>query len=329
MATSKVAEIVVERLIKKINEQKRLPWQKPYIQPCINWFSRTEYRGINRVLLGGGEFITPNQLKKYNEQHKTKFWFDKGTPYEIVVFYSKTEKKLDKDKAEEIRKNGISAKDVGKIFEDADGNLVRRSWILKYYMVYNIEHIVDRETGAKLEPHLGVSIIEKHTTAEEIINKYTSGSGVKIFEDSKDCPYYTHVTDSVHTPLKKYFKGSEEYYRVVFHELTHSTGIESRLNRECFKKYHQGRKERSKEELIAEMGAILLASECGFKDEHLDDNSDVYISSWCSWMKDNPNEVLNGMLASEKAKQLILDGGVLPTSDEAELTETKIPDSKN
>lgn len=323
MAVSKVAEIVTDRLIRKIQEQKRLPWQRPYVQPCINWYSRSEYRGINRLLLGGGEYITPNQLKKMNEEKGTNFWFEKGTPSEIVVFYSPTEKKLDKDKAEEIRRDGMTGKDIGKIIEK-DGELYRRSWILKYYTVYDITYIKDRKTGEGLEPRIGRTIIEEHSDAKNLIDNYCSKTGVKIFDDSHDCPYYTHVTDSVHTPKKHYFKSSEAYYRVLFHELVHSTGIESRLARECFKKYHQGKKERSKEELVAEVGAVLLASECGFTEEHLDDNSDSYITGWCSWMKDNPNELLNGMLAAEKAKTFVLDGGLSNTGDDGAMSESKL-----
>lgn len=323
MAVSKVAEIVTDRLIRKINEQKRLPWQKPYIQACINWYSKTEYRGINRMILGGGEYITANQLKKYNEDKKTNFWFDKGTESEIVVFYSPTEKKLDAEKAEEIRRDGISTRDTGKIFEK-DGVLYRRSWVLKYYTVYEIGKIYDRKTGEKLVPRLGNTIIEEHLGAENVINSYCKNTGVTIHEDSKDCPYYTEKRDSIHTPLKRNFAGTEAYYRVVFHELIHSTGIVSRLDRECFKKYHQGTKERSKEELIAEVGAVLLASECGFREDYLDDNSDSYITSWCAWMKDNQNELLNGMLAAEKAKTFILDGGLKVSDDASAMSESKI-----
>lgn len=323
MAVSKVAEIVTDRLIRKINEQKRLPWQKPYVEPCINWYSKTEYKGVNRLLLGGGEYITANQLKKYNEAKGTNFWFDKGTESEIVVFYSPTEKKLDDEKAEEIRRDGISTRDTGKIFEK-DGVLYRRSWVLKYYTVYEIGKIYDRKTNEKLEPRLGNTIIEEHVGAEELINTYCKGTGVTIHEDSKDCPYYTERRDSVHTPLKRNFRSSEAYYRVLFHELIHSTGIATRLDRECFKKYQQGTKERSKEELIAEVGAVLLASECGFREEHLDDNSDAYVSGWCAWMKDNPNELLNGMLSAEKAKAFIMDGGKKVVDDDSAMSESKI-----
>ena len=50
--------------------------------------------------------------------------------------------------------------------------------------------------------------------------------------------------DTVYLPEMKHFNSSESFYRVLFHELAHSTGVE-RLNRECFKKYHNKIEERS------------------------------------------------------------------------------------
>ena len=38
-------------------------------------------------------------------------------------------------------------------------------------------------------------------------------------------------TDTVHVPRRNTFTSSEAFYSVLFHELTHSTGHEGRLNR--------------------------------------------------------------------------------------------------
>lgn len=310
-----VADIVVERLIDKIENEGRLPWHKPFVAPCMNWYSKTEYRGINKVLLAGGEYITPNQLKKYNEANDTNFWFEKGTPYEIVVFYSKTEKKLSDKEVEDIRVNGIPSKLVGKIFEDSNGNLVRRSWLLRYYRVYNICYIKDKE-GNKLPPKIGNGVVEVYSDAESVISNYCNASGVNVSYDGRDGAYYSERDDSVHLPLKSNFDNTEAYYRVLFHELTHSTGVSKRLARQCFEKYHSGKEERGREELIAEMGGLLLASECGFReDTFLANNSLNYVQGWVSWMKGNPQEVLTGMLQAEKAKNYILSGGVLDTDE--------------
>lgn len=348
-----VADIVIERLIKKIQEEKRMPWHKPFQSACMNWFSNREYMGINKLLLDGGEYITPNQIKSYNESKKTNFWFESGTPSEIVVFYSKIEKKISDKEAQNILKqpNGF------RIVRPTQDGWVRTTWLLRYYRVYNIRYIrnITNETlkekpefkdgiykkreittkkgikklleldGSgnpilkegviesdfeKLVPKLGDTIIEEHTPADQIVSKYISETGVGLRESGSGA-YYTESTDSVYLQKKGTFKSTEAYYRVLFHELIHSTGIEKRLNRACFKLYHEGRKERSKEELVAEIGGLLLASEAGFReDTEWADNSLEYVAGWCEWMKDNKNEVLNGMLMAEKAKNYILSGGL-------------------
>lgn len=302
-----VQEIVVERLIKKIQEEKILPWHKPFKEPCMNWYSKREYMGINKLLLSGGEYITPNQLKAYNEKHGTSFWFEKGTPWEIVVFYNRHDKKITPELAQQIMNN---EKDYRKNrLVQIEGEFFLRYWFLRYYRVYNIKYIKDKE-GNTLTPHIGNTVIEEFTPADQIVEKYIKATGVQIQESNKGA-YYLESKDSVFLPRKEYFDCTEAYYRTLFHELIHSTGIKTRLNRECFYKYHAGSRERSKEELIAEVGSLLLASEAGFREETFwFDNSLEYVAGWCSWMRDNKAEVINGMLAAEKAKNYILSRGV-------------------
>lgn len=305
-----VADIVVDRLITKIENEGRLPWYKPFIAPCMNWYSKTEYRGINKVLLNGGEYITLNQLKKYNEDKKVDYWFEKGTPYEIVVFYSKVNKKLSDTEISDIRKNGVPSKLVGNIFTDSGGEMARRSWLLRYYRVYNISYIKNKE-GEALPSKIGNSVIERYTDADKIVSCYTRASGVAVAHNASSA-YYTETDDSVHLPLPDYFNSTEAYYRVLFHELIHSTGTAYRLSRQCFEQYQSNKEERGKEELIAEMGGLLLASEAGFRENTLlADNSLNYVQGWVGWMKGNPKEVLAGMLQAEKAKNYILSGGVM------------------
>ncbi len=295
-----VAQIIVDRLIAKIKADKRLPWQKPFVSSSMNWFSKTEYRGVNRLLLDGGEYITPNQLKQHNEKTKSNFWFKAGTPYDIVVFYSVKDYPATPEEVARVKKGA-------KGYVWIDGVLYRRVWILRYYRVYNIEHI-STPSGEKLIPRMGNTIVEKFTPADDIANKYLKVSGVRLHHDGAGNCYYTVRDDSVHMSSLGSFHSTEGYYRVLFHELVHSTGVEKRLHRSCFTDYRE-RAERSREELIAEIGGLLLASEAGFReDTKLGENSDSYIVSWISWMKESVNEVVNGMLAAEKAKTYILNG---------------------
>ena len=310
-----VEEIVVERLVQRINEEGRLPWQKPFHAATMNWYSEREYRGINKILLVGGEYITVKQLQEYNKKKKTNFWFEAGTPYEIAVFYTRSERRISQKEADRIIQAGYGHK-----VKQTPTGYVSESFILRYYRVYNINYIKDKE-GNKLEPKLGKTLHETFTPADDIINFYTKESGVMVDHTSQDGAYYTHLFDKVVVPQPKYFASSEAYYRVVFHELIHSTGVEKRLNRPCFKQYHEAKVERSKEELIAEIGGLLLASEAGFSDDsQWADNSINYVANWCAWMKENPKEVLSGLSGAEKAKNYITSGG----KDTSEFTDVSI-----
>lgn len=311
-----VAEIVTDRLIKKIEEEGKVFWDKPFIEPCMNWYSEVEYSGINKFLLQGGEYITPNQLKKYNEANKTNYWFDKGTPSEIVVYTEMRTKELTEKEKEALEEGKLMTR--AKIIE-RDGVLYKAGYIRKYYVVYNIKYIKDKE-GNYLPTKLGRDIEEVYEDVEEVVANYTKRSKVKVEEGVIEGKAF-YVDDRVNVPSRKYFKSDESFYRTLFHELAHSTGEAYRLDRQCFKKYHDEIEERGREELVAEVCSVLLATECGFKNGGLEENSLNYVKNWVSWMKGHPEEVVIGLYEAEKAKKYILEG--LVESDE-KLSDTKI-----
>jgi antirestriction protein ArdC len=351
-----VKDIVVDRLLQKINEEGRLPWEKPFQSSSMNWYSKTEYRGINKILLDGGEYITPNQLKEHNEKNKVNYWFESGSPSNIVVFYSVSKRKITEKEAEKGKKDSY----LKSLIFNENGQWYKKTFLLKYYRVYNIKYIrmivneaittnplykdgvyeknvvgkntrlvltpeknpilkagVNESDILKLQKKIGREVVENFTPADEIVKNYKNGTGVKVFKFDNGSAFYREKDDSVFLPHMNNFKDNESFYRVLFHELIHSTGISKRLNRICFKDYFSGSRERGKEEFIAEMGSLLLASEAGFTNDFTtyDDkvswanNSLNYIAGWCSWMKDNKDEVVNGMIAAEKAKHYILSGG--------------------
>ena len=94
------------------------------------------------------------------------------------------------------------------------------------------------------------------------------------------------------------YKQQQDYYSVAFHELTHWSGHQSRLNR-LLSPLESNKQSYSKEEIIAEMGANMLSFECKLKTA-VPDNSIAYIQSWLKSLQDNPNMVIQ---ASSKAQQ--------------------------
>jgi antirestriction protein ArdC len=92
----------------------------------------------------------------------------------------------------------------------------------------------------------------------------------------------------------------------LFHELTHSTGHETRLSRKgvtgsiCF-----GSDPYANEELVAELGAAFLCAECGIVQKTLD-NSASYIHSWLSRLKQDSKLVFTASSQAQKAADFIL-----------------------
>ena len=80
-----------------------------------------------------------------------------------------------------------------------------------------------------------------------------------------DQAYYAPRADYVQMPDRAAFVSTEGYYQVLFHELTHSTGHASRLNRKAVAEAAAafGSADYSQEELVAEMGAAFLMAHCG------------------------------------------------------------------
>jgi antirestriction protein ArdC len=98
------------------------------------------------------------------------------------------------------------------------------------------------------------------------------------------------------------FESSEAYYRVLFHELGHSTGHRNRLERDgvanpaAFASHAY-----SEEELIAEMTAAMLAGHAGIGSEEADENSAAYLDHWLRKLKAEPNLLVSAGGAAQKA----------------------------
>lgn len=311
-----VADIVLEKMMKNLEEGKVLPWSSGFVKGCINWYTETEYRGVNLWLLqdGSGEYITFNQLVKYNEKKGTDYKPKKGTA-KYVYWWQQKEKELTEEQYEKLDAHA-------KVFckKTRDGRIVRVWHNERYYKVFDIKDCVNSD-GECLPSKIGISIIPTYSKCEDVIKKYCDMQGVNIKYQATDVAYYGESIDSVVVAPRERWDNANALYRVLFHELTHSTGVERRLNRDCFKHYRKSKDIRSKEELVAEFGSVLLASECGVTDQAGLDNSEAYVTSWGTWLKENKEEILSAMRMAERATQFILNGGILNNNEIGEEVE--------
>jgi antirestriction protein ArdC len=116
--------------------------------------------------------------------------------------------------------------------------------MLRYYRVSNL----DQATGIKKPTLDGLPVFQPIKEAEEIATTYQGQ--IEVTHGGARA-YYRPSTDSITVPERETFDSPAEYYSTLFHEFTHSTGHESRLNRSGITETHFfGDEIYSKEELL-------------------------------------------------------------------------------
>lgn len=237
------------------------------------------------------------------------------------------------EKSVPIFKWGLSIKDEnGKKVSEEDYNAMSQEEratmdvrpFPKMFHVFNIDQTNLEEVNKKRYD----AIVARFKTPEQEV-KDTEGMYVnealdRMFEQKAwhaniqydkpaDQAFYSPSTDSIVLPMKEQFKLGKtpeevyhdgmEYYSTALHEMAHSTGHESRLDR---KFGAQGTDNYAHEELIAEMTSALVGSTMGFDRKILENNAN-YLSGWLNRLRDKPETITTIMTDVGKASDMIIE----------------------
>lgn len=278
MASLNVYEMVTERIIKQL-EQGTIPWQKPWTgvrSGAFNRVSKKPYSLINQAILEKpGEYATFKQWKDLGGHVK------KGAKAEMVVFWKIIDVEEKNDKGE-IEKKKLP--------------------LLRYYNVFHISQV---EGVEPLKEKLNTEI-EPIEEADRIIKEYVDREHITFKECISDKAFYRPMTDTVVVPLKEQFKNTNSFYQVAFHEITHSTGAQKRLDRDIKELAPFGSEIYSKEELVAELGSAFLINHLGIETEGTFQNSASYIESWLQVLRNDNKFIVSASSKAEKAVNYIL-----------------------
>ena len=160
-----------------------------------------------------------------------------------------------------------------------------------------------RPKGLNL-PALETRAIDPIAEAEAIVANMPNPP--RISYDGGSQAYYRPMTDSIHLPARNRFESSSEYYSALFHELTHSTGRRSRLNRHTLETIAPfGSRVYSEEELCAEFGAAFLCAHAGI--QNTIDNSASYITGWLKKLRSDKKLAIIAAAKGQKAADYIMD----------------------
>ena len=138
-------------------------------------------------------------------------------------------------------------------------------------------------------PEQELKLPEQKWTAVERAENIINATGVPIYHDQADRNFYSPMLDEIHLTPKGSFADNEAYYSTALHELGHSTGHESRLNRDIKNTF--GNEDYAKEELRAEIASYMLCAELGIANAAANEQHAAYVGSWIKALKKDPAEI--------------------------------------
>ena len=282
----KVEEIITQRIIEKL-EQGTVPWRKPWAGGGMpkNFINRKEYRGINPFLLGSAGYAYPYFLT-FIQARQLGGNIKKGSKGMPVIFF-----KFVEEENEAVR----------PVWEDS--KTVKRFPVLRYYTVFNIEQTEGIDYSGTIAESPTLNNFQTIQRAESLIQNMQNKPECQEIENRA---YYSPIKDLVNMPKREMFESEPAYYSTYFHELTHSTGHSSRLNRKTLAGLNAfGNHDYSKEELCAEMGAAMLCGHAGIENQTID-NSAAYIAGWLNALRSDRRFVIQAAGYAQRAVDYVL-----------------------
>ncbi|MDD6553474.1 MAG: zincin-like metallopeptidase domain-containing protein [Prevotellaceae bacterium] len=322
-AQKRMFERFAEMIIDRMKEMKASDWKQGWANSSLfggypQNINGREYTGLNGLLL---------YLETQDKGYKTPVYLTWAQAQELELSVHEKHgfpvfcrfKSYRKQDAKPGEKKFITPSKYAGLSDEQKDNY-KECWRKKVITVFNIDQTEMKE----LQPERYNAFLEKFKKPElkhdtdgmytnlELDRMMDKQEWVCPIHNDKPSPsaFYRPLTDEITIPMKEQFnisktpeevfKDGMEYYSTALHEMAHSTGNESRLNR----KYAY-----AKEELVAELTAAVVGMNLGF-DKRIYNNNAAYLDSWIKDLSDDPKYIRNVFDDVNKAARMI-DGKIV------------------
>jgi antirestriction protein ArdC len=277
-----LAEQVVQLMQGQINDPKKR-WDAPFnnlnSRP-INAKTKAIFKGVNAMLT---TFDTYFKKYKYCLYATKKQWASLGNVPKVgeqpipIVFYKPF---FENSKIDPTRK-------------------VQAGALLLYSKSFNFAQTEGDYTPPVFKTGKQYSV--------DAIDKFVKATNVDLRHKEQGRCFYNQTGDYINMTSKINFKDTKEanatvhYYSTLFHELTHSTGHESRTGRIKKNKDKFGLlNEYAFEELVAELGSVLFGQQFNIE-KTIRGNHIQYLNSWIKALKHDYTLIGDALAQSQKA----------------------------
>ena len=297
---------IIDEAIAKVESGEAGKWRKPWSVMATEWpvnWNGVEYRGVNVFILSitararGYKSNVWMTFKKISERGGKVRKGEHGT---MIVFWKRGTRKS----------------------EDEDGNEVTvPTFLLRYYKVWNLDQTEDVKVPPKVAKMQSLSDNEEADAgsideAEAIVASYFVRDDAPELREGGNRAAYSPTLDDIVVPQRTAYTSIEEFYSTLFHEMTHSTGHESRCNRKGITEFdHFGSGQYGAEELVAEMGSAMLMGLSAIDAPEVTGNQVEYLTNWGAAIRANKTMFLDAAGLAQRAVDHII-GTTFDNEDE-------------
>ena len=281
---------ITDRIVADLEQGVR-PWVKPWSAGNLAGrvtrplrYNGTPYQGINVLLLWSEAvargFVSPFWMT-FKQSVELGGHVRKGETGSTVVYASQFTKTETDERGDEVER-GIP--------------------FLKAYSVFNVDQIDDlpgHYYGAAapvIEPLARIA----HADA------FFDATGAKLVYGGPQA-YYAPGSDHIQLPVFESFRDAESFVAIRAHETVHWTAPAHRANRDL-SRYHKDRSERSREELVAELGSVFICADLGIVPE-LEPRPDhaSYLSNWLNVLSNDKRFIFSAAAHAQRAVTYLHD----------------------
>lgn len=285
--SEQMREELVNNLV-ELMQNEGLNWKRtwnPLTLLPFNGVSGNKYRGINRMNLAMIATVHGYKDPRWVTAHQA---FDKSW-------------KIKKgEKAAVIEKWGMIAlnKEEG-VSTESDIEVICIPRLQRIYHVFNFEQLIGPEAYVDNSEHR-----EGFELADELITM----SRCSVIEMASEKAYYQPSLDRIVLPLRQVFNGSDQFVATLIHEMAHSTGHKTRLDRFKDGNSFFGSESYALEELRAEFASVFTQAALGvdLNVEHIENHA-AYLQSWLEAAKKDKKILLAAINDAEKISDFLLD----------------------
>mgnify|MGYP005818250939 CR=1 FL=1 len=276
----KITNAIIAQIEGTLDGEYRTPWISLGGVNYPTSIAGRQYRGVNVFMLSmtaAAKNYSTGVWGTYKAWKKIGAQVQKGERGTSIVFWQRINKETINDTGEKEQSSFMFAKG---------------------YSVFNAAQV----TG--YEPPENKVVLNDHDlieNCETLVADYFKREKCTL-EIGGDVACFIPAQDTVKVPLPGQFKDIKEYYSTTFHEMGHSTGHKSRLDRDLRNRF--GSQAYAAEELIAELTSAMTCGIMGIEDTPREDHA-KYLKHWLQLLKDDKKAIFTAASKAQKATDYI------------------------